>query len=574
MTSLPETPVVLTWQTVFGQGSGEIYLTLDDWTAPVQFFVGRNGSGKSRAALQVVQAIRHELSSHWPGQQRPIVRYLRPDRMIAFQTMGHFGGGFHGPSQRFQGVPLDPAGAEAGKQLADTQGMASDTFYALREWPNVGVRVAASLSAWFGRDIELPQVSGFLDPVIRFNESKYSLLNEEGHGLRELIALLVAVYRPDWRVLVVDEPELHLHPSLTRLWYSELDAMCRDTGRRAIIVTHEPRLIAPVNLIDLRSIWLFSPGAAPKLIADGIGLAQQRSIEGDLTQNPALVSDLVFSPRPVLVEGPTDRAALETASARLLDAGSRLQTDYIPCGGVVGVARWFEIGKGLGVDVRAIVDLDGLFDPAVGRVLDTDPIMRRTYRSQWQAKGTAELLRPIRQAAKHEGVKGSAGLRSWLADRLMRNSEDRATLRASQLIDAARAAGLWLHRPGDLESVLGLSAKDVIQARRAATDACALDEVVEWASKQVDRDDAVRRIVRLEVERLASEVQRNALAMGALRSDSLAREPGEHEIVVGALAANGKYRLEVRWPDELSGYWVEFDRHTSPHEMDLRPPES
>ena len=62
MDSLPQNPVVLTWQTIFGQGTGEIYLELDDWTSPVQFFVGRNGSGKSRTALEVVRAISPDLA--------------------------------------------------------------------------------------------------------------------------------------------------------------------------------------------------------------------------------------------------------------------------------------------------------------------------------------------------------------------------------------------------------------------------------------------------------------------------------------------------------------------------------
>ena len=369
-------------------------------------------------------------------------------------------------------------------------------------------------------------------------------------------------------------PSSTCNPSLTRLWYAELEAICRNTGRRAIVVTHEPRLIVPTDLADLRSVWLFAPGSAPRRIADGISPPHASAVQGDLAQNPSLVSDLVFSSRPVLVEGPTDKAALEVAAARVLDAGSRMQTDYIPCGGVVGVARWFEIGKVLGVDVRAIVDLDGLFEPAIGRGLDAEPIMADRYRSQWQARSTADLLKPIRQAAKTDGVQGPAGLRTWLADRLSREEEDPATLRAVQLIEAARTAGLWLHPRGDLEAVLGLSGKDLAEARRSAGRAGELDEVVAWASKPVDRDGAVQRIIRLEVERLASEIQRNALGTGALTSDSVPAEPGEHDFLAGAPTADGKFRLEVRWPTELSGYWVEFDRHTSPHDMDLRPPVS
>lgn len=95
------------------------------------------------------------------------------------------------------------------------------------------------------------ELTGFLDPVVKMGDTEYSLFREEGHGLRELVVLLTAIYSDDWRLLVLDEPELHLHPSVARLCIGELERECARSDRRAIIVTHEPSLIAPTSSTDL-----------------------------------------------------------------------------------------------------------------------------------------------------------------------------------------------------------------------------------------------------------------------------------------------------------------------------------
>lgn len=104
--------------------------------------------------------------------------------------------------------------------------MATEELYALDEQPDVLLRVAAFIRRVLRRTIELRERAGYLDPVVVVGTEEYSLLREEGHGLRELVILLAATYRDDWSLLVVDEPELHLHPAMVRLWLSELQTEC------------------------------------------------------------------------------------------------------------------------------------------------------------------------------------------------------------------------------------------------------------------------------------------------------------------------------------------------------------
>lgn len=59
--------IVLTWQDVFpGHTCGaEPFLDIADWRQPVGFFVGRNGSGKTRATRQLATRVSssHRLST-------------------------------------------------------------------------------------------------------------------------------------------------------------------------------------------------------------------------------------------------------------------------------------------------------------------------------------------------------------------------------------------------------------------------------------------------------------------------------------------------------------------------------
>src|ERR1700693_3133547 len=250
----PLPPITLKTTDVFkkegGDRSGTPYIEIAAWTFPVIFFVGRNGSGKSRTATSIAERLK--------------ARLLSTDRLVGLMTFSNYS--FGSVPALYKGVPV---GEEERRQIrAYAQlGTATEDLYALKEQPEVWLRVAAFVRRTLGRVIELRESAGYLDPYVRLGDLEYSLLRDEGHGLRELVVLLSAAYREDWALLVVDEPELHLHPSLSRLWLTELNRECARTGRYAIVVTHEPSMLKPNTSEELGSIWHFSAGRRPVQIS-------------------------------------------------------------------------------------------------------------------------------------------------------------------------------------------------------------------------------------------------------------------------------------------------------------------
>lgn len=365
--------VTLTAADVFpGSGDPSVsFFQAAGWQHPVSYFVGRNGSGKSRTAKQVVA--------------RTGGRLLSTDRLAGLMVYSNYGWTSVPNTEGLRGIPLGAQERNQARGFASS-GSGIDEMYALKEQPEVWLRVAAFLRRALGRVMELRENAGLLDPYIRVGNVEYSLLRDEGHGLRELGILLTAVYRQDWNLLVVDEPELHLHPSMTRLWLSELERVCRSDNRRALVVTHDPAIVKPLIVDDLGAVWLFVPGMPSRPLSAHVRPGDGPRVTASLQQNPQLVSQLVFSPRPVLVEGVHDVAALTVTLGRTQPAEVVAQTELIECGGSGGVALWSELARAAGLDVRAVADLDAALAPEVQRVMDAAPDVVAAYRRELAAE--------------------------------------------------------------------------------------------------------------------------------------------------------------------------------------------
>jgi hypothetical protein len=473
----------------------------------------------------------------------------------------------------YKGVPLGTQERGTAEQLSRSAGTAIAELYALKDQPEVWLRVAAFLRRALGRVIELRESSGYLDPYVRIGSSEYSLLRDEGHGLRELVVLLTAVYRQDWRLLVVDEPELHLHPSMTRLWLSELERECRSTDRHAIVVTHEPAMLKPATADDLGAVWLFNSGQPSVCIADCLPEDSQSRVTASLRNNPQLLSQVVFSPRPVLVEGVHDVAALTVALSRTHSPEVVAQTDFVNCGGSGGVALWFAVTKALGLGVRAVADLDACLAAEVQSVMDDAGDVASRYRHDLAVEPPKShvALRPLIEAMNAAGVSSNPKERAaWIASSVPPGSGWEA--RAEKLIQIWRDAGMWLHPQGTLENVLGITKKGESVAQEAAATPGPIDDVAAWVAFSLDPMGDVEVLLGAAVERIAHSI------MEALRVEPDAQfsypvggsSESDARLVDVAALGHGKHRLTVRQPREFAGRWVEFSRDTPSTELQLR----
>jgi energy-coupling factor transporter ATP-binding protein EcfA2 len=78
------------------------------------------------------------------------------------------------------------------------------------------------------------------------------LIVNEGFGINQLVYLLALALHRDTETLLVEEPEIHLHPSLVRRLARGLARIARQEGKRFLLSTHSEALVTAVLALVAR----------------------------------------------------------------------------------------------------------------------------------------------------------------------------------------------------------------------------------------------------------------------------------------------------------------------------------
>ena len=317
----------------------------------INFLVGPNGSGKS----QFVQSLYGELQRL---NLRP--RLLGTDRLTGMERIHAF--------SRFVGDPFREGLAkdqfEYLKQ-AGVLGAGIDAIVLLGQRMDLLIQVEATLSHLFNREIILEWDSGRLVPKARRrgHNALYRLDREECHGIKELLVLLTHLYDDQTQFLIIDEPELNLHPQYQAFFLEEARRVAgnsiMDSSKKGIfLVTHSPFMVDLQSIDDLNSIISFDlEYAVPKQVY-GLEISCSEPFVRRLNSHH---KQLFFSDNPVFVEGILDawivQGMLEALGTSLSGAGSCV----IDVNGVEEVNQYLKLSQGLGKNAHFLYDLDALF---------------------------------------------------------------------------------------------------------------------------------------------------------------------------------------------------------------------
>ncbi len=181
-----------------------------------------------------------------------------------------------------------------------------------------------------------------------------------GDGVQAFVGLALALFALPYSVLLVDEPEAFMHPTLARQMGAQMAAAGRDNGMSIIVATHSADfLLGCVDEVPDTSIVRLGFQA-------GVGTAKALSgkLVGDLIKDPLLRSadslGALFSAAAVVCEADSDRAFYEEINRRLLDAGRKGNTGIR----FLNAQNWQTIHRvagplrRLGVPAAMVLDLD------------------------------------------------------------------------------------------------------------------------------------------------------------------------------------------------------------------------
>lgn len=328
---------------------GEKRFQKNEWGS-INYLVGPNATGKTRFAEQLKQQCQNQ------GLK---VRYLSSERLAGLEKQRY---DYFGYSSLERG--LDIGHFSQLKSYGINYGLSADAFVILKEKLDIKIKIEAMLSQLFGRRIRLEEEGGFLKPKIQRIEvgNEYGLKESECHGLKELITLLTFLYNDDHNCLIIDEPELHLHPQFQTFFLQEIrkiagDPLSSPDKKYFFIVTHSPYYVDIRTIEDLKYCIVFQPDKLPVCIDQLEGEDEWRT-KRLLPRLNTHHKQFFFASRPIFVEGYFDQqifSLVQEKRGKLLGASGSCIIDV---GGKDELDLFFRICKKLNVDAQFITDLD------------------------------------------------------------------------------------------------------------------------------------------------------------------------------------------------------------------------
>lgn len=367
---------------------GEKRFKKNEWGS-INYLVGPNATGKTRFAEQLKQQCQNK------GLK---VRPLSTERLSGFEKQRY---DYFGSSQLERG--FDIGHFPYLKRHGMDYGLSADAFVILKEKLDIKIKIEATLSQLFGRRIRLAEEGGFLIPRIQRVEggSEYGLKESECHGLKELITLLTFLYNDDFNCLIIDEPELHLHPQFQTFFLQEIrkvagDPLISPEKKCFFIVTHSPYFIDIRTIEDLKCCIVFQPDKLPASIDQLEGEDEWR-ISRLLPRLNTHHKQFFFASRPIFVEGYFDQqifSLIQEKRRKLLGASGSCIIDV---GGKDELDLFFRLCKKLNIDAQFIVDLDILIKGKLRQSISEDDRCREYL--QREGLGT-DIMHVIGEAKK------------------------------------------------------------------------------------------------------------------------------------------------------------------------------
>ena len=183
---------------------------------------------------------------------------------------------------------------------------------------------------------------------------------EFSSGEREIVHFLLAMFALNVKdgLVIVDEPELHLHPRWQRIFCALFGEVAKERNNQFIIATHSPVFVAPDTVDDVVRIYRADRASRPVLLRDVDLPEKKRLVHMINSQNN---ERLFFADRVVLVEGITDRLVM----ASLVDGmASRLKNneavEIVDVGGKNSVGEYKNLLRGLQTPAFVVADRDYL----------------------------------------------------------------------------------------------------------------------------------------------------------------------------------------------------------------------
>lgn len=357
--------------------------------SPLTFIVGPNGSGKTHL-LKGLKGSKE--SFNVPTGKK--VRFISAGRLAPLEQ-------YRSKTNQFN---YDIDDARLGDKYEtnyryEIESISGD-LHTLYKRPDILIKVQERLRKLFKRDIKIEWDSGYLKvSFLRIGASNtYYSSAREASGLLHLVGILSALYDDEVGVLLIDEPEVSLHPQLQAFLLKEITRVAGIPGQNnykkiIVMATHSTEMIKISKTDDLLSfIFCNDLKEDPIQIPKDAGELQNKHVKSLVARLGQEHKLALFSRTPLLVEGPSDVIICNTLSDKLYLNLEAAGSQILPINGKEAMPETVKLFRLMGKIPTILVDADAFADS-----LD----LVRAYFNDEQIRNAADRL-----VSKQSGYSG------------------------------------------------------------------------------------------------------------------------------------------------------------------------
>jgi putative ATP-dependent endonuclease of the OLD family len=288
-------------------------------------------------------------------------------------------------------------------------------------------------------------------------------------GEKELLTYVFSIYALNVTdaLIVIDEPELHLHPKWQVTLLNLFEELSRETRNQFILATHSPAFVTPASIQYVSRVY-----------AENQQSAIIRLNKEDLPDRKQLFSivnsqnneRVFFADKVILVEGISDRIVFETIFSELKIAGPRPLYEIVSVGGKYFFGAYRLVLEACRIRYAIVADLDYLADVGGADlkklfVVDAKAIKKDVIENEGSVDGESLVARldDALQTGKLEELKS---LWKYIKSRRRKLRSDLEANERSAIdafIGESRSKSLFVLSRGSLEDYLphGYRSKDL-----------------------------------------------------------------------------------------------------------------
>jgi len=320
-----------------------------NFSSTINILIGQNNCGKTNI-IDAIDTVFH------PDKDPARLHHHRADIRLYLKDQGQ-------PLSFKQGKveSTDPKLAQSVMRLDDNSyndfSQIDQDYRTLYQWyPGSFAKMQELLAEYFPEltlaDKALDQDAETGLPVFKEN-NKAILIDRLGSGFRKIFVILLYALHPNYPVLLLDEPEAHLHPALIKKLTSVLSSRVTN---QIVLTTHSTLFIRPDNLHNL--IRVVRDGQLGthyfSLNTHGDQIDRQRLIQELNADN----LEMFFADKVLLVEGVSDRLLMRGLMDRFYHGP--LEIKAIEMHGKTNVDVYIDLLQAFNIPFLVMLDKDAL----------------------------------------------------------------------------------------------------------------------------------------------------------------------------------------------------------------------